>query len=122
MSLLCEIKFRTYRLYQILHDRDDGSNNQRLQLRKLQMDDEPCSMFTPITDLSPPIPCGPMCNALIPSSSNCSIYAAFSFSALEGYRAHQCFLDMVAAVSIDVAIPTPTNNGGQAFKPTCHQV
>ena len=29
----------------------------------------------------------------------------------------KAFLDITAAVSIDVAIPTPTNNGGHAFKP-----
>ena len=33
------------------------------------------------------------------------------------------FRHSTAAVSIDVAIPTPTNNGGQAFTTiTCHQV
>ena len=45
------------------------------------------------------------------------MYAAFSFSALEDTGRIKAFFDITAAVSIDVAIPTPTNNGGHAFKP-----
>lgn len=46
-----------------------------------------------------------------------SIFAARSFSLWEPIGRISAFFDSNAAVSTDVATPTPTRSGGQAFKP-----
>ena len=65
----------------------------------------------------PPMPWGPRPIVLMPSSSSFSILAARSFSLWEPMSRIRVFLDSRAAVSTEVATPTPTSRGGQAFRP-----
>ena len=55
--------------------------------------------------------------SLIPSSRSFSILAALSFSLWLPKGRMRAFLERRAAVSTEVATPTPTNSGGHAFKP-----
>ena len=65
----------------------------------------------------PPMPWGSRPIVLMPSSSSFSILAARSFSLWEPMSRIRVFLDSRAAVSTEVATPTPTSRGGQAFRP-----